>query len=459
MSALILISVLGVVLLYIGLFGAGARVGASRIIAPVGGLGLAAAIFLIVRDVHIDAPQFAHMLRFDAPSRMFSIGLLAITALVFLFGMDYYAREEHNVAEQYALMTFSLVGALMLTSYTHLLALFLGIEVLSIPLYILAGAKRHSFRSSEASFKYFLLGSFASAFLLMGIALIYGAGGTFELDKLTALVNGPNNILVLLGSFFLLVGLTFKVAAVPFHFWSPDVYEGAPTVVTSFMATVVKMAAFAGLYRLATVMGLPVALGHALLGIIAVTLLVGNITALRQSQFKRLMAYSSIAHTGFLLLLVLSGGMDTARWLFYYLFTYAFATLGMFILMTVAKRASNGDEHIRIFRGLFRASPWLGLVALLLLLSLAGIPITAGFMAKFKVFQLAIAAGHIKITLFAVAMALVGIYYYAVVIREVFTPADEAPVLVVSPMNWLLISICGIAVVVFGVMPGLVAWL
>ena len=192
--------------------------------------------------------------------------------------------------------------------------------------------------------------------------------------------------------------------------------------------------------------------------ILAVTLLVGNITALRQSQFKRLMAYSSIAPTGFLLLLVLSGGTATAHWLFYYLFTYAFATLGMFILMTVVRRAANGDEHIRIFRGLFRTSPWLGLVALLLLLSLAGIPITAGFMAKFKVFQLAIAAGHIKITLFAVAMALVGIYYYAVVIREVFTPAEEAPVLAVSPMNWLLISLCGIAVVLFGVMPQLLVW-
>lgn len=455
MSVLILLSVLGVLLLYVGLFGAGAKAGASRILAPIGVLGVAGAIALLFRDVYVNIPDFANMLAWDDMGRTFSIGILAITALIFLFGLDYYAKEEKNVAEQFALIAFSLVGALMLTSYTNLLSLFLGIEVLSIPLYILAGGKRHSFRSSEASFKYFLMGSFASAFLLMGIALIYGVCASFELSKITEVAaTSGNNILFILGGFFVLAGLTFKVAAVPFHFWSPDVYEGAPTLVTAYMATVVKMAAFAGLLRFVHMSGMPQALGYALVIIAAATLLVGNIVALRQSHFKRLMAYSSVAHSGFLLMAIVSGTPDRGNAIFYYTFTYSLATLGLFMVMTLAKRAANGDEHIRIFRGLFRANPWMGLVVLLLLLSLAGIPLTAGFMAKFKVFQIALAMGHVKLTVLAVAMALVGIYYYAVVIREAFSPSEHAPTLVVSPLNLLVISLCGIAVVVLGVMPG-----
>jgi NADH-quinone oxidoreductase subunit N len=263
-----------------------------------------------------------------------------------------------------------------------------------------------------------------------------------------------NSILFILGCFFVLVGLTFKVSAVPFHFWSPDVYEGAPTLVTAFMSTVVKMAAFAGLLRFVAMSGMPMVLGHALVMIAAVTLVVGNIVALRQSHFKRLMAYSSVAHSGFLLMAIVSNPSSSAKVLFYYTFTYSLATLGLFMVMTLAKRAANGDEHIRIFRGLFRANPWIGVVVLLFLLSLAGIPLTAGFMAKFKIFQLALGMGHLKLTILAVAMALVGIYYYAVVIRETFSPAEQEPVLVASPVNLLVISLCGIAVVVLGVMPG-----
>ncbi len=455
MSALVLLSVLGVVLLYLGLSGAGSGAGASKVLASTAVLGTLGALAVLLRGPWVNVPDFAHMLVWDAVGIRFSAGILAIAVLVLLFGVDYYAHEAKNVAEQFALLVFSLVGALMLTGYTNLLSLFLGIEVLSIPLYILAGGRRHSFRSGEASFKYFLMGSFASAFLLLGIAFVYGAAGSFELARIQA-VAANGGILMLLGGFLVLVGLLFKVAAVPFHFWSPDVYEGAPTLVTAFMATVVKMAAFAGLLRFVTFSGMPPALGHALIAVAAVTLVVGNVIALRQSYFKRLMAYSSVAHSGFLLMAVL-GGAGAGNALFYYTFTYSLATLGLFVVMTSAKRAANGDEHIRIFRGLFRANPWMGLVTLLLLLSLAGIPLTAGFMAKFKVFQLALAAGHVKLTVLAVAMALVGIYYYAVVIREAFSPAEgDAPAPAITSLNLLVLSLCGIGVVVLGVVPGLV---
>ncbi|HRH39005.1 MAG TPA: proton-conducting transporter membrane subunit, partial [Flavobacteriales bacterium] len=182
----------------------------------------------------------------------------------------------------------------------------------------------------------------------------------------------------------------------------------------------------------------------------------GNIVALRQTQFKRLMAYSSIAHTGFLLLAFLGGSAQTPGVLYFYLTTYAIATVGLFIVLTLAKRAANGDENIRIFRGLFRSAPWLAIATMLLLLSLAGIPLTAGFVAKYRVFALGISTGYVAVTAFAVVMALVGIYYYVMVIREAFTPTEQAPRLVVAPLNWLVISFCGVAVVLLGLLPGLI---
>lgn len=456
MSALILLSVLGVLVLYLGLYGN------KGLLAPVAILGLIGALVLFKTGWHISHPLFDAMVRFDGFSTLFNSGMIVVTVLIFLFGIDYYERMTEHVAEHYALMIFSLAGAFLLTSYNNLLVLFLGIEILSIPLYVLAGGKRKSLRSGEAAFKYFLLGSFASGFFLMGIALIYGVVGSFDLPTVQAHASlnvAQPDMLFVLGLFFTAIGLSFKIAAAPFHFWSPDVYEGAPTLVTAFMATVVKMAAFAAFFRFLDMTAMPPTLAKALLVMTIVTLLIGNIVALRQSQFKRLMAYSSIAHSGFLLMALLSNSPANPAKdvLFYYTFTYALATVGLFIVLTLAKRAANGDENIRIFRGLFRARPWLAIVTMLLLLSLAGIPITAGFMAKYKVFFLAITAGFIKTTIFAVVMALVGIYYYVLVIREAFTPAEGDPQLplVVKPLNWLVISLCGIAVVVFGVLPGL----
>lgn len=450
MSALILTSVLGVLLLYLGVFGN------KRLLAPVAVLGLLGAIALMASGWYMDVAFFADMVRFDGTAAAFNMGLTGLTILLFLFGVDYYARMERDVAEHYALMVFSLVGAYLLTSYTNLLVLFLGIEVLSIPLYILAGGKKTSYRSGEASFKYFLLGSFATALFLMGIALVYGVSASFDLGRVQEVAEAQGSApspLFLMGLFFIAIGLSFKVAAVPFHFWSPDVYEGAPTLVTAFMATVVKMAAFAGFFRLVHLTGLPPALANTLLAMTVLTLFVGNIVALRQTNFKRLMAYSSVAHTGFLLLVVLGNAASGISTLFYYTLTYGLATVGLFVVMVLVKRAANGSEEVRSFRGLYQAKPWLAITALLLLLSLAGIPLTAGFVAKYQVFLLALRAGFLKTTVFAVAMALVGIYYYFVVVREAFT-ADEQPLDVqVTPLNGLVVVLCGIAVVALGVWP------
>ena len=459
MSALILISVLGVLVLYLGLFAK------KSWLAPVGILGLLGAIALFYTGWHIDHPLLGGMVQFDHLSIGFNIGMAIITALIFLFGPDYYARKEHHVAEQYALMLFALVGGFILTSYSSLLMLFLGIEILSIPLYILAGAKKHSLRSNEASFKYFLLGAFSTAFLLMGIALLYGITGSFHLDALAAHMaqSGGSDLMLNFGLFFVVTGLAFKVGAVPFHFWVPDVYQGSPTLVMTFMATVVKMAGFAAFFRFIDMTGMPDALARIMVLLTIATLLVGNVIALKQTNFKRLMAYSSVSHSGFLLLALLSDhgleaghGMAVGHTLLYYTFTYSLATIGLLMLFTIAKRANNGAEHNSIFQGLFAAKPWLALCALAMFLSLAGIPLTAGFVAKYQVFLLAIGAGWLKVMGLGVLMALLGIYYYIMVVREVFVRPAHTVTFVVSPLNWVVISVCAVGVLVLGVWPALI---
>lgn len=459
MSALILISVLGVIVLYLGLFAK------KSWLAPVGILGLLGAIALFYTGWHINHPLLGGMVVFDRFSIGFNIGMAIITVLIFLFGPDYYARKEHHVAEQYALMLFALVGGFILTSYSSLLMLFLGIEILSIPLYILAGAKKHSLRSNEASFKYFLLGAFSTAFLLMGIALLYGITGSFHLDALAAHMaqSGGSDLMLNFGLFFVVTGLAFKVGAVPFHFWVPDVYQGSPTLVMTFMATVVKMAGFAAFFRFIDMTGMPDALARIMVLLTIATLLVGNVIALKQTNFKRLMAYSSVSHSGFLLLALLSDhgleaghGMAVGHTLLYYTFTYSLATIGLLMLFTIAKRANNGAEHNNIFQGLFAAKPWLALCALAMFLSLAGIPLTAGFIAKYQVFLLAIGAGWLKVMGLGVLMALLGIYYYIMVVREVFVRPAHTVTFVVSLLNWLVISVCAVAVLVLGVWPALI---
>jgi len=452
MSALIVISVLAVAVLYLGIFGN------KNVLAPVTILGLVAATALLASGWYIPHDLLHGMLDFDRTATAFSMGMAVVAMLVFAFGPDYYARKQWHVAEQYALMLFSLVGGLLLASWTNLLMLFLGIEVLSIPLYVLAGGKKRSLRSSEASLKYFLLGSFATAFLLMGITLLYGLTGSFDMGVLGTFMaaQAAPNMMLNFGLFFVLAGMAFKVGAVPLHFWKPDVYQGAPTLVTTFMATVVLMAAIVGLHRFIDVTGMPQSLAATMALLVLATLLVGNLLALRQTNFKRLMAYSSVSHSGFLLLALLANADTVGSTLLYYTFTYALATVGLFILFTIAKRANNGAEHLGIFKGLFAANPVMALCALALLLSLAGIPLTAGFVAKYQVFLLAIGAGWLKVMAFGVLMALVGIYYYVMVARELFLPAEQPVTFTVAPLNGLVITLCTIAVLALGLWP---AWL
>jgi len=450
MSAIIVTSILGIILLYIGL------TKNKAILAPAAITGLLITLFLSIKDWGTGTWYFHDMVIFDNFSIAFNSSMITITIVIFLFGIDYYRRMELHVAEQYALMIFTLVGAFLMTSFSNLIMLFLGIEILSIPLYILAGGKKASFRSNEASFKYFLLGSFSTAIFLFGITLVYGASATFYLPEIKtymAQFHGHLPPMLLVGLLFVILGVAFKVAAAPFHFWSPDVYEGSPTLVTAFMATVVKTAGFAAFYRLLGMglLPLPGSLEKALWVMTGLSLLIGNLVALRQTNFKRLLAYSSIAHTGFIMLAMLSQHSSSASVILYYTFVYSLATVALFIIFILVKRASNGLEQISAFQGLYKKKPWLAVIMTVLLMSLAGIPPTAGFLAKYQVFVLSISQGYIVISLFAILMAIVGIYYYFNVVREVFTERDHLDSLVITKLNAALIIGCSAAVIVLGI--------
>jgi len=450
MSALIFLTVLGIIILYVGL------TNSKKLLAPVAIMGLLVTLYLSWKDWGHGSKYFHDMIIFDNFSIAFNISMIIITILIFLFGIDYYKKLEMHVAEQYALMIFALTGAFLMTSFSNLIMLFLGIEILSIPLYILAGGKKASYRSNEASFKYFMLGSFATTFFLFGIALIYGASATFYLPEIKVFIaqfNGHLPPMVLVGLLFILIGVAFKVAAAPFHFWVPDVYEGAPTLVTAFMATVVKTAGFAAFYRLLSMglLPLPGPLEKALWVMTGLSLIIGNLGALRQTNFKRLLAYSSIAHSGFIMLAMLSQHDSSASTILYYTFVYSLASVPLFIVFILVKRASVGLETLHIFQGLYAQKPWIAAFTTLFLMSLAGIPLTAGFLAKYQVFVLSISQGYLAISILAILTAVIGIYYYFFVVREVFTETTESNPIVVSKLNAAVIIVCGVSIVVLGV--------
>ena len=259
--------------------------------------------------------------------------------------------------------------------------------------------------------------------------------------------------MLLVGLLFIIIGVAFKVAVAPFHFWSPDVYEGSPTLVTAFMATVVKTAGFAAFYRLLCMglLPLPVPLEKALWVMTGLSLLIGNLAVMRQTNFKRLLAYSSIAHSGFIMLAMLSQHSSSASVILYYTFVYSLATVPLFIIFILVKRASNGLETLHIFQGLYKEKPWIAIFATVLLMSLAGIPVTAGFMGKYQIFVLSITQGYLAISIFAILMAVVGVYYYFFVIRELYTDSDHMIPIEVSKINAALIIVCGAATILMGI--------
>jgi NADH-quinone oxidoreductase subunit N len=404
---------------------------------------------------------FAQMLDFGKSSVLFSVIMLSTTFLWLVMSKGFFKDDSSNT-DHYALILFALVGAIVLTCYTNLTMLFLGIEILSIPLYVLAGSRKSDPSSNESAFKYFIMGSFASGFLLFGITLIYGATGSFDMKTIGTFINTTN---VALPAFFyagilmILVGLLFKLAAAPFHFWAPDVYQGAPTTVTAFMSTVVKTAAIVAISRLFLTMvfakvdtfWIPV-LGT----ITGLTLVVGNVTAAVQNNVKRMLAYSSISHAGFLLLAVTAFSGFSAKAIIYYTAAYSVGSITAFtVLINIMQQ--TGSDLIENFNGLGKKNPLLALAMTIALLSLAGIPPTSGFFAKYYVFNAALMQGHVGLVILGILTSLVGVYYYfKIIIAMYFKKSDNDTPIIANPQHQALLFVTCVIILVLGLLPDLI---
>ena len=360
-----------------------------------------------------------------------------------------------DYAEYFALLFFILCGIILVSSFKTLLILFLGIEIISIPLYILTGSDKKSLKSNEAALKYFLLGAFSTGILLMGITLIYGDKGSFFTSQIN-LTTGPPSALMIAGMSFMFFAMAFKVSAAPFHFWTPDVYDGAPTVFTSFMATIVKAAVFIAFIRLFDeAFGVLQAQWQLWLAVItAATLFIGNITAVFQQSVKRMLAYSSIAQAGFMLLAIYAMNAEAKEGLLYYSAAYGLATIGIFAVLI-----RMNDYSLDGFNGLAKKHPLLAFTTTIFLLSLAGIPLTAGFLAKFYMLKAAVATNkHLWLVIFAVLMAAVGVYYYFKVIQAMyFKDGDPGEIRVTPFFTWSLFTLA-IIIIVLGIFPNLLLY-
>ncbi|WP_258535067.1 NADH-quinone oxidoreductase subunit NuoN [Streptomyces sp. PT12] len=381
-------------------------------------------------------------------------------------------KARHTTTEIFPLLLFAVGGMLLFPMANDLLVLFIALEVLSLPLYLLCAlARRRRLLSQEAALKYFLLGAFASAFLLFGIAMLYGYAGTVTYSGIADVVSGDpasvnpglaatmgNDALLLIGGAMITVGLLFKVGAVPFHMWTPDVYQGAPTPVTGFMAAATKVAAFGALLRLLYVVlpGLRWDWEPVLWGVAIASMVAGAVIAITQTDVKRLLAYSSIAHAGFILAGVVAVTEDGVSSVLFYLAAYSFVTLGAFAVVTLVRDAGGEATHLSKWAGLGRRSPLLAAVFALFLLAFAGIPLTSGFSGKFAVFRAAADAGAMGLVIVGVLASAVAAFFYVRVIVLMFfsePKADGPSVVIPSPLTMSVVALAAAVTVVLGVAP------
>jgi NADH-quinone oxidoreductase subunit N len=454
MNAIILLAVLGVITMLSDILGF------KKAIWYIVLAGLAGALFFSYSDWN--KPElYYEMLYTDNYGVMFSSLIITLVIIWFIISRDQYAGNEFNASDNYALVIFATVGALLLTSYMDLSLLFLGIEILSIPLFILAGSRKKDLASNEASLKYFLMGAFATGILLFGITLIYGTTGTFKLDKIAqyaAANNGNIPVMFYTGILLVMVGLGFKVSAVPFHFWTPDVYQGAPMFVTAFMATIVKTAAFAGFFRLFSTCFTSInsSWSMTLSIIVAATILTGNFIAVYQDSVKRMLAYSGIAQAGYILLTILVLNQETKTALLLYLASYSLSTLAAFTVLYYVTK-TKGSDGFEAFNSLGKTNPFLAFIMTVAMLSLAGIPPTVGFFAKFNLFSAVLRADMNNIWLIGVAVlgSLVSVYYYFKVIINMYGKQEQEVSSITLNFTYKAILVIMVFIIVLlGILPG-----
>jgi NADH-quinone oxidoreductase subunit N len=455
LKELLILTVLGLLALFAEIFNF------KKLLFPIILIGLSAVIAVSVYDwgqKDADRFFFSQMLNVNNYALAFTIVIMVIAIFWFLMAEKYF-RDETNITDHFALVLFALVGAFLLVSYSNMTMLFLGIETLSIPLYVLVGSKKNDLSSNESAFKYFLMGSFASGFLLFGIALIYGVTGSFDLKQIaTYISHNPGAVppLFYAGGLLILIGLSFKVSAAPFHFWAPDVYQGAPTVITTFMATIVKTAAFGAFFRLFWVSFSQVSgeWSHIMWAMAVATLLIGNILAVYQTSVKRMLAYSSIAHAGYMFIAILAMSASSSSAILYYAAAYSISSLTAFLVLYMIMQNRAGDDSIDSFNGLVKKKPLLAGSMTIALLSLSGIPPLAGFLAKYFIFVTAIQQGFYWLVGFAILGSLVGVYYYfRIIIAMFFKPSKEDGPMEVPGDQKALLVILSLLIIALGLMP------
>ncbi|MEI7500801.1 MAG: NADH-quinone oxidoreductase subunit N [Bacteroidota bacterium] len=451
MTTIISLTLLGILVLFLGILKK------QSWLLPVILFGLAITMIMTILDWNTFRSYYHEMLIIDNVSVAFSMVLIFSTFLIFSLAAHYYRGVQRPLDDIYGVMIFALVGAVMMTSYGNLIMLFLGIETLSIALYVLAGSHKEAITSNEATLKYFLLGSFLSGFLLFGIALIYGSTGSFDLYKISAFVAACKGIyppMFLAGLFLLIIGLAFKIAIAPFHFWAPDVYEGTPTLLTAFMATVVKTASIMAMYRFFT---------HTFCGIHGVwettiwilavlTMLLGNLTGLYQPNLKRMLAYSSISHSGYMMLAVVAFSSMSNNALLFYTLSYSIATISAFGILILIREA-HGNDYFSSLNGMAKTNPLEAFCLTIAMLSLTGIPPLAGFMAKYYLFTTALEKGFVWLVIVAIAGSAISVaYYFKPIIAMYLKDSDGIKLTVEMPYKAHLLFMT-LLVILIGLLP------
>ncbi|MBI2729466.1 MAG: NADH-quinone oxidoreductase subunit N [Sphingobacteriales bacterium] len=448
MNVIVLSAVWGVVMMFSGLFIADKS--KAKVVAAIGLIVLLVGNYFDLHHQSFTLSDFNGLLHVDSFGLIFTSIALVSTLLYLLLTGSEMEKVGNHIFEYWALIFFVLCGVALVAVYNNFLMLFLGIEIISIPLYILTGADKRNLKSNEGSLKYFLMGSFSTGIMLMGIAFIYGARGTFALE-MPPITTTHLPVMIAIGLTFLAIALSFKVSAAPFHFWTPDVYDGAPTVFTSFMATVVKAAGFIAFVRLFEVSfgGMTDYWQFTIALIIVTTLVVGNITAVFQQSIKRMLAYSSIAQAGFMLFAVYAVNALAKEGILLYAAAYCLATIGIFAVLVKMK-----DYTFEGFNGLAKQQPLVAFLTTIFLLSLAGIPLTAGFLAKYYMVASAMKSGtYIWLLLIAMLSAAVSVYYYFRVIQAMYFKQGDAAASDITPTFKVVLAITAGLIILLGIFP------
>jgi NADH-quinone oxidoreductase subunit N len=422
-------------------------------------LGLIASAGFVIARIGRPVAGFGGMVVVDDFANFISLLLLASGLVGIALSFDYLKRIEIERGEYYVLLLFSISGMMLMTMSADLIMVFLALELLSIPLYVLAGIALPRASSEEAAIKYFLLGAFSSGFLVYGIALVYGASGSTSLKEIVAVIqaNQYNAALMVSGAALILVGLGFKVAVVPFHMWTPDVYQGAPSAVTAFMAVGAKAAGFAALLRVFVLAfpALSIDIAPVLWGLAALTMILGNVVAIAQRNIKRLLAYSSIAHAGYILMALVPYGQgtisaDTVGSALFYLVAYAFTNFAAWSVVIALERAGESGLDLDDYAGMGRKYPALAAVMAVAMLSFTGVPPTLGFVGKFFLFRTVVEGGYIGLALIGVLTSLVSAYYYLRVVVIMYM-RDGEPEARREPWLQLMAYGSGIGVVILSI--------